>query len=124
LSFSWKDSKVEFKTAQAYRWFDHWCFLPPSCPYKMTGPLPNAYKTGWHFGASLLSNASIILKYSSRRLKVTVKWNTMILSGILQMLLLFVFPIRTLQNNTFPSKHVQDGSALWFSPSVLTFLSI
>ena len=38
LSFSWKDSKVEFKTARAYKWLYYWCFLPPSWPYNYRSP--------------------------------------------------------------------------------------
>jgi len=88
--------------------------VPPSCPYKVRGPRRNSYNMVWCF---VISCASSHLAEDTPREALKRKCE---FKFILSICVVFLFPrppschIMPLQNDRFPSNHLQDGLALWF----------
>ena len=88
--------------------------VPPSCPYKVRGPRRNSYNMVWCF---VISCASSHLAEDTPREALKRKCEFKV---ILSICVVFLFPrppschIMPLQNDRFPSNHLQDGLALWF----------
>ena len=89
--------------------------VPPSCPCKVRGPRGNSYNMVWCF---VISCAYCHIAEDTPREAVKRKFEFKV---ILNICVVFLFPrppschIMPLQNDRFPSKHLQDGLALWFS---------
>ena len=91
--------------------------VPPSCPCKVRGPRGNSYNMVWCF-VTVISCAYCHIAEDTPREVLKRKFEFKV---ILNICVVFLFPrppschIMPLQNDRFPSKHLQDGLALWFS---------